>query len=86
MFLMLLWVYIHTGQAEKLAWPRWESNLRPLEATCGISELSLVSSIPHTNVFYDHDPTFQPTRCGYTLRVTSKTQWLTMINKTKDMT
>jgi hypothetical protein len=36
---MLLWGYIHTGQAEKLAWPRWESNLRPLEAICGISEL-----------------------------------------------
>ena len=31
MFLMLLWVYIYTGQAEKLAWPRWESNPRPLE-------------------------------------------------------
>jgi hypothetical protein len=26
MFFMLLWVYIHTEQAEKLAWPRWESN------------------------------------------------------------
>jgi hypothetical protein len=26
MFVMLLWVCIHTGQAEKLAWPRWESN------------------------------------------------------------
>jgi hypothetical protein len=23
-------LYIHTGQAEKLAWPRWESNPRPL--------------------------------------------------------
>ena len=30
MFVMLLWVCIHTGQAEKLAWPRWESNQRPL--------------------------------------------------------
>ena len=30
MFVMLLWVYIHTGQAEMLAWPRWESNPRPL--------------------------------------------------------
>jgi hypothetical protein len=30
MFLILLWVYIHTGQAEKLAWPRWESNSGPL--------------------------------------------------------
>jgi hypothetical protein len=29
-FLMLLWVYIHTGQAEKFAWPRWESNPRLL--------------------------------------------------------
>jgi hypothetical protein len=29
-FLMLLRVYIHTGQAEKLAWPRWESNPRSL--------------------------------------------------------
>jgi hypothetical protein len=28
MFVMLLWVCIHTGQAEKLAWPRWESNPR----------------------------------------------------------
>jgi hypothetical protein len=29
MFVMLLWVYIHTGQAEKFsAWPRWESNPR----------------------------------------------------------
>jgi hypothetical protein len=73
-FNVTLRVYPHRGQAEKLARPRWESNLRPLEASCGISELSLVSSIPHTNVFYDHDPTFQPTRCGYTLRVTSKTQ------------
>jgi hypothetical protein len=27
-FAMLLWVCIHTGQAEKLAWPRWESNSR----------------------------------------------------------
>ena len=26
-----VWVYIHTGQAEKYTWPRWESNLRPLE-------------------------------------------------------
>ena len=25
MFVMLLWVSIHTGQAEKFAWPRWES-------------------------------------------------------------
>ena len=24
MFMILLWVYIHFGQAEKLAWPRWE--------------------------------------------------------------
>ena len=23
MFVMLLWVCIHTGQAEKFAWPRW---------------------------------------------------------------
>jgi hypothetical protein len=30
MFVMLLWVCIHTGQAEKLAWPQWESNPRPL--------------------------------------------------------
>jgi hypothetical protein len=30
MFVMLLWVCIHTGQAEKFAWPRWESNPRPL--------------------------------------------------------
>ena len=30
LFLMLLWVYIHNGQAEKLALPRWDSNLRPL--------------------------------------------------------
>jgi hypothetical protein len=28
------------------------------------------SSIFDTNVFYDHDLTFQPARCGYTLRVT----------------
>jgi hypothetical protein len=27
MFVMLLRVYIHTGQAEKFAWPRWESNI-----------------------------------------------------------
>jgi hypothetical protein len=26
MFVMSLWVCIHTGQAEKFAWPRWESN------------------------------------------------------------
>ena len=26
----ILWVYIHTGQAEKFAWPRWESNPLPL--------------------------------------------------------
>ena len=26
MFLMLLLVYIQTGQAEKLAWPRWEQH------------------------------------------------------------
>jgi hypothetical protein len=25
MFVMLLWVYIHTGQAEKFAWPRWQN-------------------------------------------------------------
>jgi hypothetical protein len=30
MFVMLLWVCIHTGKAEKFAWPRWESNPRPL--------------------------------------------------------
>jgi hypothetical protein len=30
MFVMLLWVCIHTGQAEKLPWQRWESNPRPL--------------------------------------------------------
>jgi hypothetical protein len=30
MFAVLLWVCIHTGQAEKFAWPRWESNPRPL--------------------------------------------------------
>ena len=30
MFVMLLWVCIHTGQAETFAWPRWESNPRPL--------------------------------------------------------
>jgi hypothetical protein len=29
-FLMLLWVYVHTRQVEKLAWPRCESNPRPL--------------------------------------------------------
>jgi hypothetical protein len=26
MFVMLLRVCIHTGQTEKFAWPRWESN------------------------------------------------------------
>ena len=26
-----VWVYTRTVQAEKYAWPRWESNLRPLE-------------------------------------------------------
>ena len=31
MFVVLLRVYLHTGQAEKYAWPRWESNLGPLE-------------------------------------------------------
>ena len=30
MFVVLLWVHINTGQAEKFAWPRWESNLWPL--------------------------------------------------------
>jgi hypothetical protein len=30
MFVMLLWVCIHTGQAEKFAWLRWESNPPPL--------------------------------------------------------
>jgi hypothetical protein len=30
MFVLLLWVCIHTGQDEKFAWPRWESNPRPL--------------------------------------------------------
>jgi hypothetical protein len=30
MFVMLLWVCIHIGQAETFAWPRWESNPRPL--------------------------------------------------------
>ena len=29
-FFMLPWVYIHTGQAENLAWPWWESNPQPL--------------------------------------------------------
>jgi hypothetical protein len=50
-------VQIHTGQAEKFAWPRWESNLRPLDilVQCSnetksvrvgdISKLSLVPSI-----------------------------------------
>jgi hypothetical protein len=33
MFVMLLWVCIHTGQAEKFAWPWWESNPRPLGFT-----------------------------------------------------
>ena len=31
MFVVLLWVYIHTGQVEKYAWPRWELNLWSLE-------------------------------------------------------
>jgi hypothetical protein len=54
--LMLLWVYIHTRQAETLAWPRCKSNpmlcqlCLSYEANsvrvCGISELSLVPSIP----------------------------------------
>ena len=35
---------------------------------------SSIFDTTYTNVFYDHDPTFQPTRCGYTLRVKSKTQ------------
>ena len=30
MFFMLLRVHIHTAQAEKFAWSRWESNPRPL--------------------------------------------------------
>ena len=109
------------SQAEKLAWLRRESSPRPLGYTSpmlyqlsygvksvrvrGISELSLVSSIP-MHVFYDMivlvlctqvnimilmlfwwtsipkvavsiptvvKLTFQPARCGYTLRVTSKT-------------
>ena len=30
MFLTLLWVYIQNGNAEKLAWSRWESNPRLL--------------------------------------------------------
>jgi hypothetical protein len=30
MFVVLLWVFIHTGQAGMFAWPRWESNPRPL--------------------------------------------------------
>jgi hypothetical protein len=42
MFVMLLWVYIHTGQAWKICL-----------ATVG----------------------FEPTRCGYTLRVTSQTSY-----------
>ena len=52
MFLMLLWVYIHTGQAEKLAWPWWESMLSQLSykvklvRMCVISELILLPSIP----------------------------------------
>jgi hypothetical protein len=29
-YMMLLWVCIHTGQAEKLAWPRWEYLQLPL--------------------------------------------------------
>ena len=32
LIVVLLWVCIHTGQAENYAWPLWESNLRPL--TC----------------------------------------------------
>jgi hypothetical protein len=30
MFAVLLWVCIHTGQAETFAWPRWELNPRLL--------------------------------------------------------
>jgi hypothetical protein len=35
MFVMFLFfgvmMHIHTGQTEKLAWPRWESNPQPLQ-------------------------------------------------------
>jgi hypothetical protein len=44
MFVMLLWVCIHTGQAEKLAWPRWESNPRPFNFTFLIRKYGIRST------------------------------------------
>ena len=65
MFVMLLLVCIHTGQAEKLAWPRWESNPRPLGHTspmmlCQLSyavksvrvdDISELSLVPSISVY-----------------------------------
>ena len=47
--------YVHTVQAEKLAWPRWTG--KPMVAGSIPTEARLI---------------FQPTRCGYILRVTSQ--------------
>ena len=40
MFVMLLRVCIHTGQTEKFAWPRWESNPRPLGLLVLVAQLA----------------------------------------------
>jgi hypothetical protein len=37
MFVMLLWVCIHIGQAEKFVWPRWEWTLRVTSQTLRVT-------------------------------------------------
>ena len=96
MFAMLLWVCIHTRQAEKFAWPRWESKPRPsgyysnalpteIRGQVGrFSKTYTRSSVGRASIgsWWTSIPkvagsiptvvrqTFQPARCGCTLRVT----------------
>jgi hypothetical protein len=70
---------IHTGQAEKFAWSRWESNPRPLGHTTLM--LLLAQLAEHWSGkdyrFDSHrgQANFSLARCECTLRVTSQTSY-----------
>ena len=72
MFVMLLWVYIHTGQAWKicLATVRIETTIRTtvgIETTIGLCSKGRIGSIPAVARHF-----VKLARCEYTLRVTSQ--------------
>ena len=69
MFVMLLWVCIHTGQPKKFPWPRWESNPRCSANWAARTNIPKVAgSIPTVA-----RQTFQFARSGCTRGVTSQT-------------